>query len=299
MKLLDSTKPAELPTEALLARLRSRRAEIDLLDPVATESTEATEATVWIYQRLNKRLRRRLEPFFELLAMRNLTLQLRYLLAGELPATILNNSLLAKPLRQLLANSDENQALIAQLEAALVSDYPFYFGLTVTYREQGPGGVERQLADGMLVDALKRSRNVPLKRTLVYLIDMRNCLMLSRLWRWQVKQPPALTGGGNLDRNNLQRIWARHDSERLTCLAERLTGESLRNSKMDGGVTIGMEQAFLRGLTRLLRRLGRDPLGLAVIIEYLWRVELALHNQLLRKTLSEDRDSLLEEVLLL
>ena len=299
MKLLDSTKPAELPTEALLARLRSRRAEIDLLDPVATESTEATEATVWIYQRLNKRLRRRLEPFFELLAMRNLTLQLRYLLAGELPATILNNSLLAKPLRQLLANSGENQALIAQLEAALVSDYPFYFGLTVTYREQGPGGVERQLADGMLVDALKRSRNVPLKRTLVYLIDMRNCLMLSRLWRWQVKQPPALTGGGNLDRNNLQRIWARHDSERLTCLAERLTGESLRNSKMDGGVTIGMEQAFLRGLTRLLRRLGRDPLGLAVIIEYLWRVELALHNQLLRKTLSDDRDSLLEEVLLL
>lgn len=299
MKLLDSTKPAELPTEALLARLRSRRAEIDLLDPVATESTEATEATVWIYQRLNKRLRRRLEPFFELLAMRNLTLQLRYLLAGELPATILNNSLLAKPLRQLLANSGENQALIAQLEAALVSDYPFYFGLTVTYREQGPGGVERQLADGMLVDALKRSRNVPLKRTLVYLIDMRNCLMLSRLWRWQVKQPPALTGGGNLDRNNLQRIWARHDSERLTCLAERLTGESLRNSKLDGGVTIGMEQAFLRGLTRLLRRLGRDPLGLAVIIEYLWRVELALHNQLLRKTLSEDRDSLLEEVLLL
>jgi hypothetical protein len=259
----------------------------------------STEATVWIYQRLNKRLRRRLEPFFELLAMRNLTLQLRYLLAGELPATILNNSLLAKPLRQLLANSGENQALIAQLEAALVSDYPFSFGLAVTYREQGPGGVERQLADGMLVDALKRSRNVPLKRTLVYMIDMRNCLMLSRLWRWQVKQPPALTGGGNLDRNNLQRIWARHDSERLTCLAERLTGESLRNSKMDGGVTIGMEQAFLRGLTRLLRRLGRDPLGLAVIIEYLWRVELALHNQLLRKTLSDDRDSLLEEVLLL
>ena len=296
MKLLDSTKPAELQTEALLARLRSRRAGIDLLDPVAAE---ATEATVWVYQRLNRRLRRRFEPFFELLAMRNLTLQLRYLLAGELPATILNNSLLAKPLRQLLANSVEDQDLISQLEAALVSDYPFAVGLATSYREQGPGGVEKQLTDGMLVDALKRSRDVPLKRTLGYLIDMRNCLMLSRLWRWQVKQPPALTAGGNLDRNNLQRIWARHDSERLTSLTERLTGESLRNSKMDGGVTIGMEQAFLRGLTSLLRRLGRDPLGLAVIIEYLWRAELAVHNQLLRKTLSDDRDSLLEEVLLL
>ncbi len=58
MKLLDSTKPAELPTDALLARLRSRRAEIDLLDPVAAVSTEAA---VWVYQHLNKRLRRRLE----------------------------------------------------------------------------------------------------------------------------------------------------------------------------------------------------------------------------------------------
>jgi hypothetical protein len=296
MKLLDSTKPSELPTEALLARLRSRRAGIDLIDPVAAGSTEAT---VWVYQRLNKRLRHRLEPFFELLAMRNLTLQLRYLLAGELPATILNNSLLAKPLRQLLANSVENQALIAQLEAALVSDYPFALGLAATYREQGPGGVERQLTDSMLVDALKRSRDVPLKRTLGYLIDMRNCLMLSRLWRWQVTQPPTLTAGGSLDRNSLQRIWARHDSERLTSLAERLTGEPLKNIKIDGGVTISMEKAFLHGLTSLLRRLGRDPLGLAVIIEYLWRVELAVHNQLLRKTLSDDRDSLLEEVLLL
>ena len=296
MKLLDSRKPAELPTEALLARLRSRRAGIDLLDPVTAESTEAS---VWVYQRLNKSLRRRLEPFFELLAMRNLTLHLRYLLAGEPPASILKNPLLTKPLRQLLGNGCENQVLIAKLEAALVSDYPFVCGLAMTYREQGPGGVERQLAQGMLVDALKRSRNLPLKSTLSYLIDMRNCLILSRLWRWQVNQLPTLTGGGNLDRNNLQRIWIRHDSERLTSLAERLTGESLRNSKTDGGDTVGMERAFLNGLTRRLRCLGRDPLGLAVIIEYLWLAELALHNQLLRQALSDDRDSLLEKVLLL
>ena len=60
-----------------------------------------------------------------------------------------------------------------------------------------------------------------------------------------------------------------------------------------------MEQTLLQGLTRHLRRAGRDPLGLGVIIEYLWRVELAMHNQLLRKNLSEDRNALLEEVLLL
>jgi hypothetical protein len=292
MKLLDSTKPAELPREALLARLRSRRAEIDLVDPVVAGSAEVA---VWVYQRLNRRLRRRLEPFFELLALRNLTLQLRYILAGEMPpAIILSNALLAKPLRQLLVSVAETEALIAQLEAALVADYRFVAGLTVTYRQQGPGGVERQLSDGMLQQGLEKSRDALLKKTLRYLIDMRNCLMLSRLWRWQVTQPPPLTAGGDIDPSKLQRIWASHDSERLTRVTERRAGEP-----MQGGETTGMEQSLLHGLTGHLKRAGRDPLGLGVIIEYLWRAELAVHNQLLRQTLSDDRDSLLEEVLLL
>lgn len=296
MKLLDATKPAELPTEALLVRLRSRRAGIDLANPGEAGSTEATD---WVYQHLNRRLRNRLEPFFELIAMRNLTLQLRYLLAGETPTPSLKRSFLAKPLRQLLAEISDNETLVAQLEAALVNDYPFAAGLTVIYREQGPGGVERQLAEGILVDALERSRNEFLKSFLRYLIDMRNCLMLTRLWRWQVKQPPALTGGGSLDRNKLQRIWANHDRERLAMLTERLTGEISRSEKTHGSVSIAMEQAFLHGLTRLLRRLGRDPLGTAIIIEYLWRCELAMHNRLLRQTLPDNREHLLEEVLLL
>ena len=59
-----------------------------------------------------------------------------------------------------------------------------------------------------------------------------------------------------------------------------------------------MEQCLLRGLSRLLKRAGRDPLGLTVIIEYLWLVQLAIHNQLLRQTLALDREELLEEVLL-
>ena len=61
MKLLVQTRPAELPTEALLARLRSRRAT---LDPAATQATEtqAENIVYWVYQRLNRRLRKRLEP---------------------------------------------------------------------------------------------------------------------------------------------------------------------------------------------------------------------------------------------
>jgi vacuolar-type H+-ATPase subunit C/Vma6 len=132
-----------------------------------------------------------------------------------------------------------------------------------------------------------------------YLIDMRNCLMLSKLWRWQVSQPPPLTVGGDIDPTRLQRIWASQDNDRLVRLTERLAGGPIKSGEMTGGGTIGMEQSLLHGLTRLLRRAGRDPLGLAVIIEYLWRAEIAVHNKLLRNALSTDREDLLEEVMLL
>ena len=293
MKLLTLTRPTELPVEALLARLRCRRAAINLAADHGTD-TPATDVVYWVYKRLNSRMRKRLEPFLDLLAMRNLILALRYTLADETPpASLMNNSLLAEPLQRLVMATEETENTIAQLEAALTKDYPFAVGLTATYQNQGPGGVEQQLADGILQHGLARAGNDILKGTLRYLVDMRNCLMINKLWRWQVSQAPPLTTGGMLATTSLQRIWATHDSDRLTRLTTRLTGEPLISTE-----AIGMEQSLLRGLTRLLRRAGRDPLGLAVIIEYLWLAQLAVHNQLLRQALAPDRGELLEEVLL-
>ena len=299
MKLLTPTKPAELPEEALLARLRCRRAAIDLAAGHATEAP-ATDVVFWVYQRLNKRLRKQLEPLLDLLAMRNLTLALRYSLAGEPPpATLMNNSLLAEPLKRLTTATKDAETTIAQLEALLAKDYPFVAGLTTTYRQQGPGGIEQQLTGGILQHGLTRSGNNILsdnilKGTLCYLIDMRNFLMINKLWRWQVNQAPLLTAGGKTETTSLQRIWATHDSDRLSKLTSRLAGEPMVSTE-----TRGMEQCLLNGLTRFLLRAGRDPLGLAVVIEYLWRAQLAVHNQVLWKSLALDREELLEEVLLL
>jgi hypothetical protein len=294
MKLLTPTRPADLPTDALLARLRCRRAAIDLAANHATEAPVA-DAVGWIYQRLNTRLRKQLEPVLDLLAMRNLILTLRYSLAGEPPpATVLSNSLLAEPLKRLTTATEEAETTVAQLEAILDKDYPFITGLATTYRNQGPGGVEQQLTGGILQHGLTRAGSKILKRTLRYLIDMRNCLMIHKLWRWQVGQAPPLIAGGLVAATSLQRIWATHDSERLSRLTSRLAGEPLISTE-----TIGMEQSLLNGLTRLLRRAGRDPLGLAVVIEYLWRAQLAVHNQDLRQALAPDREELLAEVLLL
>lgn len=293
MKLLSSTRLTELPADALLARLRCRRAAINLAADHVTD-TPATDVVFWVYKRLNCRLRKQLEPFLDLLAMRNLILALRYTLAGETPpASLMSNSLLAEPLQRLVTTIVETEHTIAQLEAAFTNDYPFTVGLTAVYQNQGPGGVEQKLTDGILQHGLDRAGNNILKETLRYLVDMRNCLMINKLWRWQVSQTPKLTAGGMIAKAKLQHIWATHDSDRLTRLTTRLAGEPLVSTKVNG-----MEQSLLRGLNRLLRLAGRDPLGLALIIEYLWLAQIAVHNQLLRETLALDREELLEEVLL-
>jgi hypothetical protein len=293
MQLLATTPPSELPTDALLARLRSRRAAIDL---VAGKDVGAApgEVVAWVYRRLNRQLRKRLGPFLDLMAMRSLILALRYQLAEEEPpAAVLQGTLLAWPLQEML-QLPEAEATVAGLEAALVEHYPFVAGLAACWRSQGPGGVEQQLAVGILQHGLARSGRGIVSRTLGYLVDMRNCLVIRKFWRWQVNQAPQLIPGGTLPIEALQRIWATRAEDRLDGLVGKLAGTPVRSP-----AAVAMEQGLLNGLSRLLRRAGRDPLGLAVVIEYLWKSQLAVHNQVLRKTLGEHREELYEEALLL
>ena len=293
MQLLATTQPSELPADALLARIRCRRAAIDLTADVGVEAIPG-EVSEWVYQRLNKRLRKQLGPFLDLLAMRSLVLALRYLLAEEVPpASILQKALLAKPLQDLMMASDA-EVTVARLETALVEDYPFVRGLAACWRSQGPGGVEQQLTGGILQHALSRTGQDIVNTTLGYLVDMRNCLAIKKFWRWQVTQEPSLISGGTISVETLSRIWATRDEDRLAKQVNKLAGGATRSLE-----AIHLEQALIKGLTRLLRQAGRDPLGLGVVIEYLWKSQLAAHNQVLRKTLAEDRAELFEEALLL
>jgi len=293
MQLLATTQPAELPTDALLARLRCRRAAIDLASGKTTE-TSPGEIIEWVYRRLNRKLRKCLGPFLDLLAMRHLILSLRYFLSEEVPpVSIRQNQLLAKPLQELMMGPDAATS-VARLEAALVRDYPFVKGLTATWHSQGPGGVEQQLAGGILQHGLDHCGKTIVSQTLSYLIDMRNCLTIKKFWRWQVSQTPLLTAGGTISVDQLVRIWSTRDEDRLAALVARLEGTPASREK-----AINMEQGLINGFTRLLRQAGRDPLGLAVVIEYLWKTQLAAHNRLLRNILADDRQELLEEVLLL
>jgi hypothetical protein len=201
---------------------------------------------------------------------------------------------LTPALAKIIASPSAPQDTVAQIEAGLIGDYPFASGLALAYHNKGPGGVEQQIANGMLEHGLTNAKPAIIKTTFRYLIDMRNCLAIRKLWHWQISREPPFTAGGHVPVTQLNRLWASQNDTLLTTLFTRLTGHPAQAL-----TAATMEQGFLSGMTRMLRRAGRDPLGYAVILEYLWRSQLAAHNQLLKKLLAPDREDLLAEVLLI
>lgn len=281
--LLAPPPPAELPGEALLARLRARRAALDLSGGTG-DGPPPAELIAWLYPRLDHPLRTGVLPYLEVEAMHSLLIALRHRLGGEpVPAELLQRPWLAAALPGVLTQPGESQQVVARLEGWLRTDYPFAAGLTTGYLRNGPGGVEQQLAAGMLGQGLARARVPVVRMTLRFLVDLRNLLAIVRHWRWQVSTPPPLLPGGELDAAALGRVWAAGDRLAMARLTARLSGTEPVNLEPRA-----VERQLLKGLAGRLRRAGRDPLGIGVIIDLLWRCRLAAHNQALRQAVGEE-----------
>lgn len=290
--LLTLPSPAELPAEALFARLRARRAA---LAPSGTGIGPPEPATVlaWLWPRLEGSLRTGLLPYLEIEAMLCLRLALRYRLSDEtVPAGLLYQPWLAKELGRLLTQPGDARAMLAQLEQWLTPDYPFAAGLAKGYLTQGPGQVERQLTTGILIHSLTRARVPVVRMTIRFLTDLRNLLAVLRHWRWQLRAAPALLPGGEVEATILARVWADTDKARFEQLAARLSGRPLMDLEPRAA-----ERELLSGLTRRLRLAGRDPLSLGLVIDYVWRCQLATRNHLLQQSAAEE-DGLLAAALL-
>lgn len=290
--LLAPPPPAELPAEALFARLRARRAALDLQGTGVTPPRPAA-TLAWLWPRLENSLRIGLTPYLEIEAMLCLRLALRYRLSDEVvPAGLLRQPWLAKELGILLGRPGDARTVLTQLEVWLTPDYPFAARLTNGYLAQGPGQVERQLIAGILMHSLARARVPVVRMTIRFLTDLRNLLAVLRHWRWQLRTPPALLPGGELETALLARVWADTDKAMLERLAARLSGKPLIDLEPRAA-----ERELLSGLTRRLRQTGRDPLGLGLVIDYVWRCQMATRNHLLQQSAAGE-DGLLAAALL-
>lgn len=302
MSLLQKKPDAAPPLDSLLVRVRCRRAQLDLSganDPWPGQTSEngLQGALQWLFKRLPPPAFKRLRPYLELLAGKTLVQALRLYRAGrrEAMARLLQRSLLHPELAERMLAANGNQALISLLERELKADYPQLAGLTAAYADQGPGGAEEWIAAGLLRHALARARDPALTFLLQRLTDLRNILVLAKYWRWQVTLAPPLLAGGTVSPVRLQRLWAARDEDGLGRLVVRLAGAS-QAPPQDARA---METLLLKGITAELRRLGRDPLGNAVLLDYLWRCQMAARNRALLAGLDDDSEALLDESMVL
>lgn len=280
MKLLHERKFEGFPCDYLYARIRCRRAALDLSghsswgrsgDPHVTLKSEYA----WVYAQMDRRLRCLMLSVFEYLELRTLVIALRYLAAGDRPAMDkqLELSLLHPQILKLLRESKRVAVVTAGLERLLVEEHPYFKGLAEIYLHQGPGGLEQTLVGGCLQQGITGSRSGQVRSFLLYLLDMRNLLALYKHLHWQVPVTPPLLTGGSLDNKTYEKIWVKKDLSSLLMLMGKRTGLK-GNPEADG-----VEQFMLRGLTTKLRREGRNSLQLGLLLDYLWRCQLTARNR--------------------
>jgi len=267
----------------LYARIRSRRAALKEGGwLVRAESGRPQQALLaeyrWLYRQAGTSLRKQLLPIFEYYELRLLVVALRYLEAGarsELRRQ-LQESLFHAKVIGIVESADQVVIALGQLQQEFAPEYPFCDRLVASYLRQGPGGLEQTIIGGHLQHAVHSSRPGAVKRFLRYLLDMRNLQALQKHLHWRVPVDPPLLPGGSLEMITLEKIWGDQDSAALGSLQQRLSQQK------DLPVNVASEDYLLQGLTTKLHKEGREPLQVGVVIDYLWRCQLAAREQGLR-----------------
>ncbi len=288
MKLLREITAAGAANDYLFARIRCRRAALDLSGAKpwggGGEPQELLRREyLWVYRRMNARLRRQLLPVFEAAELRTLVLCLRYLAAEDYSAigSLLKLSLLHPLLQRELRGAKRVTPLVATLERLLAEQQPEFRGLSETYLRQGPGGLEQALIGGHLQRSLNCCRLTVLKEFLRYLLDSRNLLAIYKHLRWQVPSGPPLLAGGDLSLAVCEKLWRAKDLNGLLSLIKKFSGQTGDPEQF------GVEDFIFQGLSQRMHRAGRDPLQPGLVIDYLWRCQQATRKRGLR--MEQDR----------
>jgi ATP synthase (C/AC39) subunit len=284
MALLSRPAFAGYPDEYLLARLRGRRAKQASERHSPTAAAGMTDAEAWdamrsefrwVYRQMNGGLRETFAPLFLWFELRTITLCLRFRRGGERgkAAGLLPASLLAKPVQQALTEDGEPAAVMEAVSGLLAAVAGPYRGLGAIYRERG-GREHEQLLVTLYLERMTALPLHPVLREFFRsLIDMRNLVTLAKQLRWQLHEPQLFIRGGEITPERLGKALEEGNPAGLAALLAALPGM--------GAIPAGQEnpeQQLFGWLTAKVRRLGRDPLGAGLVLDYLWRCFVEAHN---------------------
>jgi hypothetical protein len=319
MELLEPLPDKGYPAEFLVSRIRGKRSglisdwnplvrEADPLNYLASEryrgfvadrSLEGLWSSLlreyrWVYSRMNEELRLMFSSFFLYAELRTLFIGLRHLKNKKLgkAAGLFDQSLLSPRVKAVLSMDADTASAVNGLENIFVSLSAGFKGMNALFERDGLRGVERFITDTYLTMLMENRLHALMTAFFSRLIDARNILALHACLRHERKCHASFIPGGTVPAARLQAISAAEGMPGLYFLIRKCSG-----SKAETKDPAKVEAAFTQGITRFLKRAGRDPLGAGPILDYLWRCSVEVMNlSLLISTRQLDRETVTAEL---
>lgn len=319
MELLESPADKGYPTEYLVSRIRGKRSrligdwnplarEADPVNYLASEryrgivtdrSPEGLWSSLlreyrWVYSRMNEELRLLFSPFFLYAELRTLFIGMRHL-KNKNPgkaAGLLDQSLLSSRVKAVLSAGTDTASAVAGLEKIFLSLSRKFKGMNALFESDGLRGAEQFITDTYLTVLMESTPNTLMRTFFSRLVDARNILALHACLRHERKCRSSFIPGGTVSADRLEAVSAAEGMPGLYPLIRRCSG-----SKAETKDPAKIEAAFAQGIARFLKRAGRDPLGPAPILDYLWRCSVEVMNlSLLLSTREIDRETVIGEL---
>ncbi len=323
MQFLEAPPDRGLPAEYLLSRVMGRSSHMIhdwnalVHDPRAVGALlqsryaglpkeKAAEAVWtglvkeyrWIYSRMSRRTRMIFEPFFLYSELRTLFICLRRLKGKNMSTLgdLLGASLLHKNIKKALNSDAGLLPAMAEIERALLTLTGDVTGITRLVQDQGLREAEQRITGAYLLYVVKSGVDPLMRNFFMMIIDARNIISIYKFIRLGAKATPRLLPGGSVSMKRLSHVLERSDLTMLPELIREACGISFEKPDTKAG-QVAVEAALYRGLSKILRKGGRDPLSMGLMLDYLWRcsleamnLSLILHGGLL------ERDVVLKEI---
>jgi vacuolar-type H+-ATPase subunit C/Vma6 len=249
----------------------------------------------WVYFQMNETLREIFRPFFMYSDLRILFSCLRHIQNSRrtgMIENILALSLLSEKVRALLKTAGDISSAARGLENLFSSFSVEFGGFAKIADAEGSRGLESALAKRYLAYTVRGKLHPLMKSFFVRIIDARNVMSAYKYLRLDEKTVPSFIAGGSIIRTRYSNIADRKDIFGLISVIKKLTG--IRIEKPDAA---NVENSLYRMITKFLKKQGRQPLGVGLILDYLWRCSLeAMNLSILFHGKDLDRETIMAEL---
>lgn len=309
MELLRKIENRGYPTDYLLSRIRGRRAYmitdwrpfLTASDPFELLSstyykdliTDSKAETIWrrllreynwVYFQMNRGLQNIFRPFFQFSELKTIFFSLRYKAGKEdrKMEELLNFSLLSDEFKDILKNSENIPSAIEGIEYFFTSISDRFKGVKEISLKEGLKDVERRLTNIYLEYMIDSRLHPVIKDFFIHIVDLRNIITLYKYLLWEIKEAPSFISGGSISTERFVQVIDKRDIFEIGAIIKRLTGIKpaleVSNRGIEGTDALNIENSLLRWIRRFMIRVGRDPSGIGLLMDYLWRCYIEAKN---------------------